>query len=189
VRGNNVKRFKDFYLKVKARMWGPKICRSPHPDLQMIGKSHQERARVITASGDGHGRPPRPEIDGREVRPHLCTQRIRARVRTCACVGSVCNGWVESCSWAITVGTVAPVGSVAVTELPIPIPAPALDGRIVLQRGVSESMVDGSRNGRVAFGVGSSFPIQFPNLQVPASRFPTDRAISPGARTCEHDKR
>ena len=56
---------------------------SPH--LYVIGQSHQERASVITASGDGRGRPPRPEIDGREVRPHLCTHRSAARVRTCAC--------------------------------------------------------------------------------------------------------
>ena len=33
-------------------------------------------------SADGYGRPPRPQVDRREVRPHLCTRRAGARVRT-----------------------------------------------------------------------------------------------------------
>ena len=90
------------------------------------------------ASGDGHGRPPRPEIDRREVRPHLCTRRAGARVRTCTCLEAAPDALVGSIGWASTVGIVSPVGSVAEPEPTITIVTPALDGRVVLRRKASE---------------------------------------------------
>ena len=32
---------------------------------------------------DGYGRPPSPQVDRSEIRPHLCTGRAGARVNTC----------------------------------------------------------------------------------------------------------
>ena len=93
---------------------------------------YQERARVEKASGDGLGRPPKSKIDRREVRPHVCTWRAGARVRTCTCLGVAREAAVEPFSWAITVDTVAPVYSVAESEDTL-IVTPALDGRVVLR--------------------------------------------------------
>ena len=45
-------------------------------------KSYQQRARMRPASTDGHGRPPSPQVDRGEARPHLCTRRTGAGVRT-----------------------------------------------------------------------------------------------------------
>ena len=45
---------------------------------------------------------------------------------------------VKYFSWAITVGTVAPVRSVTEPELPSIIVAPAFDGRVVLWREASD---------------------------------------------------
>jgi len=44
-------------------------------------KPYQQQARMLGASADGHGRPPSPQVNRREVRPHLCTRR-EAGVRT-----------------------------------------------------------------------------------------------------------
>ena len=97
----------------------------------MAFQTHQECARVEPASGYGHGRPPKPEIDGREVRPHLCTRTASARVRICTCEGVARDAVVKPFSWAITVGIVAPVFYFADPERPLI--TPALDGRVVLQ--------------------------------------------------------
>jgi len=37
---------------------------------------------MVTPSEDGYGLRPSPQVDRREVRPHLCTQRTGRRVRT-----------------------------------------------------------------------------------------------------------
>ena len=60
-----------------------------------LPSNYQERARVKIARSDGHGRPPKPEIDGREVRPHICTPREGASVRTCMCLGAARDKVVE----------------------------------------------------------------------------------------------
>ena len=44
--------------------------------------TYQKGARVIHPSADGYGRPPRPQVDRGEIRPHLCTRRAGTRVRT-----------------------------------------------------------------------------------------------------------
>ena len=108
----------------------------------MIERRHQQRASVTIASGDGHGRPPKPEIDGRQVHSHLCTTRAGARVRTFIRWGAAREAVVQQFNWVITVGivapVVAPVQSVTEPEPPIRIVAPALDGRVVLRREASE---------------------------------------------------
>jgi hypothetical protein len=36
---------------------------------------------MMTPRKDGYGRRPSPQVDRREVRPHICTQRTGTRVR------------------------------------------------------------------------------------------------------------
>ena len=46
------------------------------------GKPHQQGARVSRPCADDHGRPAGPQVDRREVRPHLCTPGAEVGVRT-----------------------------------------------------------------------------------------------------------
>ena len=55
----------------------PSACKSP--DVY----SYQQSAGMSFPSADGYGRPPYPQVDRIEVRPHLCTRRAGTRVRTC----------------------------------------------------------------------------------------------------------
>ena len=47
------------------------------------GYSYQQSTRMFPTRADGYGRPPSPQVDRSEIRPHLCTRRAGARVRTC----------------------------------------------------------------------------------------------------------
>ena len=56
-------------------------CRSTPHNLVTV-EPYQQGARVVLSTTDGYGRPPSPQVDRREVRPHICTRRAGARVRT-----------------------------------------------------------------------------------------------------------
>jgi len=69
------------------RCGSTRVARGVGSDFPLTSRSHnakpyQQRARMRPASADGHGRPPSPQVDRREVRPHICTWRAGARVRT-----------------------------------------------------------------------------------------------------------
>jgi len=53
-----------------------------HASQYPTGWPYQQSARSMAPSDDGYGPAPRPQVDRTEVRPHLCTRRARARVRT-----------------------------------------------------------------------------------------------------------
>ena len=100
--------------------------------LSTYAKSYQQRARVLVASADGNSRPPSPQVDRREERPHLCTPRAGAKSQDTRGHGRHERLSGGAC-WAKTVGTVATIGGVAQPKLPFRVVAPALDGRVVLR--------------------------------------------------------
>ena len=57
---------------------------------------YQKRARMLAASADGQSGPPGPQVDLREVRPHLCTRRAETWVRT---HGDGKRGTLVGCVW------------------------------------------------------------------------------------------
>ena len=62
---------------------GPRLPHFAGPRLLSLQvQPYQQGARSMTPSADGYGRPPRPQVDRREIRPHFCTRRAGARVRT-----------------------------------------------------------------------------------------------------------
>ena len=89
-------------------------------------------------NGDGYGRPPIPQVDRSEVRPHLCTTRAGKIVRTRGAGSREVVVEFGGARGARTERIVAPACGVALPKLPIEVPAPALDGRVVLRREATE---------------------------------------------------
>jgi hypothetical protein len=86
-------------------------------------------------SADGYGRPPSPQVDRIEVRPHLCTRRAGARVRDMRGRHERRSGGPR---WARTVGIVAPFSKDAYPKLPSVVLAPTLESRVVLRQETTE---------------------------------------------------
>ena len=52
------------------------------PSQSPSGEPYQDSAHMSEPCADGQGRLSSPQVDRREVRPHLCTRRAGSRVRT-----------------------------------------------------------------------------------------------------------
>ena len=65
-------------------LWSP-IFRilTVHASQPPQRQPYQQGARMMACIAYGYGRSPSPQVDRREVRPHLCTRRAGASVRTC----------------------------------------------------------------------------------------------------------